>query len=395
MANSSQPDGAPARPRWYQFRLRTLLVVVALVAGLLLGLRFYLQPFRQQRQTMDLVESLGGTYQTAAAERWQAWLLGGDHANLAHINLADCDQPTDYLPAISRLPRLETLIVGGFAFADKDLAELEQLATLRTLVLDSTSVSDQVLAAWQERRPEVDLYPSQRRALAAAQKADFIVGAFPNKKRLQGVSLIDASYLEEANYVNGRPSTDDRVLWPLKTLRTALVFQFQDTQVTDAGLTHLAEWGDIPGIYLSRTAVTDAGLRHFADGNKLQELHLDQTQISDEGITEIIRCQNLALLKLSGTRVTDAGVAQLQALPNLHWIILDGTSVSDVGMAHLAAMHKINRLSLNETRITDAGLVELHALRQLESLKIRGTKVTSLGVQELQAALPKCVVEGP
>ena len=39
------------RRRWFQFSLRTLLVVVTLVAGLLVAWRVYVEPYRRQRET--------------------------------------------------------------------------------------------------------------------------------------------------------------------------------------------------------------------------------------------------------------------------------------------------------------------------------------------------------
>ena len=46
--------------RWFQFSLRTLLIVVTLVAGLLGAWRAYVEPYRRQRETMALIKELGG-----------------------------------------------------------------------------------------------------------------------------------------------------------------------------------------------------------------------------------------------------------------------------------------------------------------------------------------------
>ena len=50
------------RRRWFQFSLRTLLIAVTLVAGLLAAWRAYTEPYRRQRETMKLIEELGGMY---------------------------------------------------------------------------------------------------------------------------------------------------------------------------------------------------------------------------------------------------------------------------------------------------------------------------------------------
>ena len=49
---SSKPS--KRRRRWFQFSLRTLLIVVTLVAGLLAAWRVYVEPYRRQREAMKL-----------------------------------------------------------------------------------------------------------------------------------------------------------------------------------------------------------------------------------------------------------------------------------------------------------------------------------------------------
>src|SRR5262245_55767647 len=145
----SQPgEPRPKRParRWFQYSLRTLLGVVTLAVGLTMGWRSYIEPYQRQRRTLQLIEQLGGTYQTAEAPRWLRRLNGEDFQNITVVNLADCDRPDDYIDAVAALPALETLVVGGLAFTDDHLRRLGRSATLRNLVLDSTGVSDEAIA---------------------------------------------------------------------------------------------------------------------------------------------------------------------------------------------------------------------------------------------------------
>ena len=54
----SEANAKPRR-RWFQFSLRTLLIVVTLVAGLLVAWRVYVvEPYRRQRETMKLVAAV-------------------------------------------------------------------------------------------------------------------------------------------------------------------------------------------------------------------------------------------------------------------------------------------------------------------------------------------------
>ena len=53
-----------SKRRWFQYSLRTLLIVVTLVAGLLVAWRAYVEPYRRQREVMALIKELGVSYRT-------------------------------------------------------------------------------------------------------------------------------------------------------------------------------------------------------------------------------------------------------------------------------------------------------------------------------------------
>ena len=110
------------RRHWYQFRLRTLLLLVTAAALLAVAYRIYVEPYAQQRRAMEVIEELHGTYESSGPTAWQRRLFGENHQNLVVVDLADCDDPERYLPYIARLPGIETLVVGGEAFTDSHLS---------------------------------------------------------------------------------------------------------------------------------------------------------------------------------------------------------------------------------------------------------------------------------
>src|SRR5262245_19713726 len=145
--------------RWGQFGLRGLLLVVLLVALGLLACRHYLQPYWRQKQTVALIESLGGTCQTVEVDHWWLKLFGGGY-NVTQVNLADCDDPDAYVAQVADLPAIELLIVGGLAFGDEHAQRLHRLRTLKGLILDSTSVIDDALTALHEALGSTEVYAS-------------------------------------------------------------------------------------------------------------------------------------------------------------------------------------------------------------------------------------------
>lgn len=84
------------RSRHFRFSLRTILVVVALCAVCLTGWRTCVEPYRQEQRAMEVVQELGGSFQTRAASNWRRRLIGNNEA-LFFVNLTDCDAPDDYL----------------------------------------------------------------------------------------------------------------------------------------------------------------------------------------------------------------------------------------------------------------------------------------------------------
>src|SRR5438132_4657005 len=161
--------------RWYQFRLSTLLAITAMAAGALVGWRALIQPYRQQRVAVRTIERVGGSYQ--ATGTWQRKLFGDDFVRVTLVNLAECDRPHEFVGHLGNLPFLETLVVGRSTFTDDDLRAL-YVPALRALVLDSTSISEAALIDWKTRHGDVEIYQSDRRALAALETSQGFRGGF-------------------------------------------------------------------------------------------------------------------------------------------------------------------------------------------------------------------------
>ncbi len=116
----SEANAKPRRRR-FQFSLRTLLIAVTLVAGLLVAWRAYVEPYRRQREVMALIKELGGRYTTEpGGPVWMRDWFGADNfQNIVLVDVADCDDPEKYLGQVASLPRLESLVVGSQKFTGK------------------------------------------------------------------------------------------------------------------------------------------------------------------------------------------------------------------------------------------------------------------------------------
>jgi internalin A len=360
------------RRRWFQFSLRSLLGLMTLVVGLLVAWRALVGPYQGQRETMKLVERLGGSYKSVAAERWLRRVYGQDFQHVTLVDLADCDKPGEYMDRVVRLPRLETLLVGGPEFTDEQLVRLRWMKSLRALVLDSTAVSDEAVAALKEALPELMVQISHHRAIATVNDAGGKTEPYLNIAHRRLVGLIEPMHfwqITAADFDKPFPS------YP---------------RFGDAELAILASVPLIEDLRLRETRITDAGLCHLRRFSRLRVLWLRGTAITDAGVDDLRALTTLTYLDLGDTKITDAGIAALQPLQQLRGLALNHTQVTDKGVAQLKQLPNLEHLTLDFTNITDNALVHLRGMPQLKVLFVRETKVTRRGVEDLQRALPAC-----
>jgi internalin A len=332
---------AKRRHRWRQFGLRGLLLLVLLVAAGLFGYRWHFRAYLQQQRTMALIAKLGGSFETTEVnDRWLR-LVGSTH-NVSQVDLADCDDPDAYIAEIADLPAIELLAVGGPAFTDKHARQLHRLHSLRELILDSTSVSDEALADLRASLDDAahpqDVYISQRRAIVALRK--------------RGHVQVD----HEKGPWHPPPMSGE---WG----EVATEFYATDHQFNDADSAYLKALPSLQILYLKYTALTDAGLENVKSLRQLQQLWLSGTRISDDGLKHVADLTQLRTLVLSDLQITDVGLQHLQSLPQLQRLVLSRTPVTDAGLEHLPTLIPLGTIELSETKVTPAGISKLKHAR--------------------------------
>jgi len=229
-------DTRPRKPkrRWYQFRLRTLLLVT-LVLGVLSGwIGNRVQRARKNRQSLaevgTVVQEAGGRAWLGYVEQpdWLGRLLG-DPGVLYLSCRAPIDPPSfddvdlEHLMrsarAVNGLASLERLDLNGTRVTDAGLEHVKGLTNLQWLCLTRTKVTDAGLV------------------------------------HLEG--LTNLQWLELNN-----------------------------TKITDVGLVHLKGLSSMTHLHLQGTKVTDAGLKHLRELN-LTYLDLRFTHVTDGGVKSL------------------------------------------------------------------------------------------------------------
>lgn len=108
-----------------------------------------------------------------------------------------------------------------------------------------------------------------------------------------------------------------------------------DPPAIDDELAVLGELDQLVSLHLGGTDVTDAGLLHLADLVTLKRLHLEKTSLTDAGLVHLAKLEQLSYLNLYQTGVTDAGLVHLKGLKNLRNLYLWQTEVTADGAESL------------------------------------------------------------
>ncbi len=139
---------APPKPsrRWYQFTLRTLLIVVTLVGCGFAWFGLKVRESHRQEAAVAAIERLGGRvfYDAEPPGSGLVRALLGDEffRNVRQVDLeiyAVDDADLEHLHGLTRLTRLE---IDGTQITDAGLVHLKALTRLEFLDLNNTSISD-------------------------------------------------------------------------------------------------------------------------------------------------------------------------------------------------------------------------------------------------------------
>ena len=176
---AEHPVNAKRKRRWFQYRLRTLLMLM-LVFGAGLGwLTHKIQWARAQRNATAAIEGLGGTVMPARRFRpdgvlpWEAvaWmggaLSGADDVVQVDLRMGTkvSDAELVHLRTTTRLARLN---LANTQVSDAGLVHLQGLTQLWELALDSTQVSDAGLVHLERLTELKELYLSVRAEITCA-----------------------------------------------------------------------------------------------------------------------------------------------------------------------------------------------------------------------------------
>ena len=397
----------PRRRLQFGLRAALLLMLAACLAAYL-----FVRPYQRQREVGRRVTQLGGSVETApGGPAWFVdWFGEGHLQDVVTIDVADVDDPDEYMDDLFLCPHLEVLAVGGQQFGDDQLRRLVELKKLKGLVLDTTGHTASGLKQLQATLPQLQPRYSWRRAEEALEGvATFKVGTYPPMDHgsytlsfeitplpYGGPDWLRARtkdrYFKDLIFVYfNEHATDEHLKW-LPRLGGSQAVHLDGSPVTDRGLERLVDWGShqVTLNYLDHPCrFTTAGLAKLAESQRSYWM-IRGVPLGDADLSFLEGQAKLEELGLASTGVSDAQLRHLCSLP-LQLLYLDDNPISDRGLKHLPETLQV--LALRRTQVTDAGLASLARLRSLRNLRIHGTPVTAAGIERLKQALPRLHVD--
>ena len=254
------------RRRWFQFRLRTLLLVTIAFNIAFCWVAFKLKQARTQREAVEAVLHMRGQVfyrysqspfgtgasDTPLAPEWLTKALGDDfwgdvvRVDIYHHN----DLLNDKLERLEQFSQLKNLTLWNDSLSDDDLAHCTALSQLENLNLGGNRITDSGI-----------------------------------------VHVLKLKHLTSLN------------LWM--------------NRITDSGVARLSGLTQLTDLNLGLNPITDVGARHLVHLTNLKSLCLEGTSVTDGSLEPLKQLKQLRSLNLSRTTVSGSLVNELQtALPN-------------------------------------------------------------------------------
>jgi hypothetical protein len=245
---------------WLQYRLRTLFVLVVVIAAPCVLTAWKMDAKRRERTAVAFIENDGGYCQYRwqredqphpPGSEWLRRLLGEDFfADVEEVRLDGSNETDDVMNYVRDMTHLRFLTLRESQLTDEGLSNVERMNGLQELGLGCTHITDDGM------------------------------------KYLEGLTNLESVNLDV-------------------------------TQVSDTGLKHLEGLTRLKALSLFHTHITDTGLNHLAKLTSLESLCLSLTPITDSGLKHLYGLIELKDLQICCTQVTESGVSELQkALPN-------------------------------------------------------------------------------
>lgn len=417
--------------RWFQFGLRTLLVMMLVFCCGLGWLSMRRSQSKQAWKRIADARELGISFnviyrsdcwrpQKSLQEQWlEEWLWVTFPLASGSATMSFSEDPQTAVQELRKYPHLKELEFSYIDnFTDEHLACLSEFKNLTRLELCELPISGNGLAHLHGNTSLEILEVKDCENLA--DEAIYSIPKLPSLTRLKiencpltGVSLghlatacpkletlilnkvpLTLEGFQEIGTIHSLKSltleesgvTSDGLGY-LSDLAQLQEISFYGAYINDLGLEHLSKHPRLENLPLQKMSITDAGMTHISILQELKTVNLEETFISDQGL-QYIQSQKLESLNLNYTPITDASVSQLTRFPHLRVLKLSRTKVTDACVPELAKLPQLKFLTLDRTAITENALSHFPHYKSLKALVLPKALEGTPGANALQLNNP-------
>ncbi|MGV3609001.1 MAG: leucine-rich repeat domain-containing protein [Planctomycetaceae bacterium] len=400
------------RRRWFQFSLRSLLVLL-LVASAGLGYFAYLRrESRLQWEAVRAIEKTGGRFGSVVngvptigakleeAPEWQR-SLGIDWPEYTVVAFqVDPASGRTIPPAFMRLRKLEEIILWGVGIDDEDLKGLSALPNLQSLSVDGDRVTDTGVACFAGNKK---LQEVRFRGKQITDRGLAIVAKLPQLRSLkwiserttdEGLKHLRGNTRLTSVWLNGATATDRGLEHLSHCENLEEVFIDEPNTITSRGIGSLASLEKLKCLWFTRSPLSADGLSALSSLTTLETLCLTGP-VAQEDLAYVSPLTSLRNLTLFNSELSGEGLRNLSTLKQLEDLKVSLSGLQDEDMELVSSFANLRKVDLRESKVTDDGLMKLAGMKRLFYIDVAGSQVTEVGVSEFEQVAPNVMLFGP
>ncbi len=348
------PQSLPKpRRRWYQYGLRTLMLLMLAVCLFCGWIGYLTKVYQGRASTLKRIADLGGSYEVVPkGPAWLRRIIGEDYVHVAKVRFSE----KYFMPSLplGRLPTPSPMPEPVFITAE-DCKQLARLAGMAELDIAGCMIDSAGLPHLAQLH---DLVKLTLRGVAFTEPTTTLVlhhmprlkhvnvsgGAWSSLLAEQGLQETLEVHIDDVASLESLFIRYARVdLRRLRGVQRLFVLALMLDELSDDARQDLS---DLPGLKSADLSDSRIDAIPFAN-SPLVALNLEGTRTDDLALEQVLRFQKLHFLSLSNTPVTDDGLRRLRNLPELCLLDLRGTAVTAEGAAQLKGHDKLQKIQLD------------------------------------------------
>ena len=180
----------------------------------------------------------------------------------------------------------------------------------------------------------------------------------PPPQRTPRQIIAAAIQTEQTSILIDQSAVENDDLRPLAGNHHITSLLFDNSQLTDKGLTHLTDMSGLTQLRI-RSPLSDAAIESILEMEQLQYLNLPYADFTDAGIQRLAQHPEIKLLRIGGPRLTDDALQHIAKMPSLLFLHLIRVPITDDALPALYPKSSLQSLYLDDSQATEQGLLKL------------------------------------